>query len=561
MLNPQAIDEFRILAQRVFKCANHVITRIDFLREISGIVIEHSKCDAVELWLREGNKIYRCEDIAGIAPSFKIETLCHLKTEDGEIATTGSNKPTLEILCNNILCGNTDSSLPCFTRNGSFWTGNVHVTPLLADARALLGRYKSLAIIPLAGDSDSIGLLKLKSLKCDFFSEEGIKFYELLTQTLGFALANHQAQTALHERVKELTCLYGISQICEQDGVSLEVILRGIVEHLPAAWQYPETASGRIVLDNFTHVNSGFKEGGQRLSADIVVNGRNRGVVEVIYNKEKPELDEGPFLKEERSLIDAVAAQIALIVQRKQAEEEKVKLSEQLRHADRLATIGQLAAGVAHEINEPLGSILGFAQLAKKSVGLPVQTEQDIDKIMKASLHAREIVKKLMLFARQTPPRKTKVNLNKLVDEGLYFLESRCAKEGIELVRVPANMPPEITADPSQLYQVLVNLAVNAVQAMQKGGRLTVQTLDFENHVSLVVEDTGAGMSEEVLKQAFIPFFTTKGVGQGTGLGLSVVHGIVTAHGGSISVESKIGHGSRFQVDLPKDWVLREVPL
>jgi len=267
--------------------------------------------------------------------------------------------------------------------------------------------------------------------------------------------------------------------------------------------------------------------------------------------EEKPELDEGPFLREERSLIDTVAREVAIIIERREAEAEKEMLQSQLMHADRLATIGELAAGVAHELNEPLNTILGFAQLAKKCQGLPQQAEEDMEKTIIASLHAREVVKKLMLFARRMPPKKTQVNLNQLVEEGLYFLESRCVKEGIELKRLLLPDLPEITADPGQLTQVLVNLVVNAIQAMPQGGKLTVQTLAGKGYVSLIVEDTGVGMSAEVMKNLFVPFFTTKELDQGTGLGLPVVHGIVTSHGGCIKVDSQPGSGSRFEVKLP----------
>ena len=271
----------------------------------------------------------------------------------------------------------------------------------------------------------------------------------------------------------------------------------------------------------------------------------------MVYLEDKPEFVVGAFLKEERSLIDAVAREVALIVERKEAEQEKSKLESQLIHADRLATIGQLAAGVAHELNEPLGSILGFAQLARKSLEQPERAERDIEKIVTASLYAREVIKKLMVFARQMPPRKTQVNLNQVVAEGLYFLEARCARKGIEVVRQFASDLPEVTADHSQLIQVLVNLVVNAVQAMPEGGTLTISTRANNASVSLVVEDTGAGMDDEVRKQIFLPFFTTKDVDEGTGLGLAVVHGIVTSHGGSIEVDSRVGHGTRFTIRLP----------
>ena len=170
-----------------------------------------------------------------------------------------------------------------------------------------------------------------------------------------------------------------------------------------------------------------------------------------------------------------------------------------------------------------------------------------------ASLLAREIIRKLMFFGRQMPPKKMKISLNKTVEEGKYFLKSRCARSGVRVDMILCDGLQDITADPSQMYQVLVNLVVNAIQAMPQGGTLRIETSQHDDKVSLLVNDTGSGMSRENLKQIFIPFFTTKGVDQGTGLGLPVVHGIVTAHGGTIRVESEVGKGSTFEVLLPLD--------
>lgn len=376
-------------------------------------------------------------------------------------------------------------------------------------------------------------------------------FYEGIAPTAGIAAIARRAQFDLRERIKELTSLYGIMQVAVRPDTSLEDILQNIVNLLPPAMQHPEMAVGRINLDHRSYTTKNFRESPLKLAADVVVSGKRRGNVEVAYLEDKPAAAIGLFLEEEQSLIEAVANHVALIVERRQAENDRSRLQQQLRHADRLATIGQLAAGVAHELNEPLANILGFAQLAKKSPGLPAQTEQDIEKIVASALHAREVIKKLLTFARQMPPTKTRVNLNKIVEEGLYFLESRCAKLGIQLMRELAPELPDITADATQLQQVLVNLAVNAIQAMPQGGRLTVKTRAGDSHVLLVVEDTGAGMTEEVKGKLFAPFFTTKDVGQGTGLGLAVVHGIVTSHGGVINVESATGHGARFEIKLP----------
>lgn len=362
----------------------------------------------------------------------------------------------------------------------------------------------------------------------------------------------HATRAALNERVKELTCLYGIAQIAGRPGACLEDILQEISEHLPDAWQYPDIATARIMLEGASYASPQFHESQWKQSSDIIVGGLQHGVVEIAYGEARPESDEGPFLKEERNLIDEVARQIGFIIERQQVEEERLKLRDQLRHADRLATIGMLAAGVAHELNEPIGNILGFAQLAMKCPALPTRAMQDIEKIKTASLNAREIIKKLLVFARQTPPDKQLVNLNEVVNSGLHFFEARCERQGIEIVRLLSPDLPEITADASQLNQILVNLVVNSLQAMPSGGKLTVQTEVHASDLLLAITDTGVGMSDEILTQIFLPFFTTKDVGHGTGLGLPVVHGIVTSHGGSIEAKSAIGRGSRFEIRLPR---------
>jgi signal transduction histidine kinase len=346
-------------------------------------------------------------------------------------------------------------------------------------------------------------------------------------------------------------CLYSISKIAEQPGLSLEEITKRIVSLLPPSWQFPEIACGRITIDGASYTTERFEQKGPSLRSEIVVDGKKRGEVEVIYNpKGKPQI-ELSFLPEERKLINEVARQIALFIERKQAEEEKRQLQEQIRHADRLATIGQLSAGIAHELNEPLNNIIGYAQLTAKNRDLSGQIREDMEKIVKASLYAREVMRKLLFFARQMPSRKSKVDLNEVVREGLDFLQSQVLNRGLTLDYRPAPNLPQVTADSSQFTQVVVNLVVNAIQAMDKGGVLTVLTKADKSSVYLTVEDTGTGISQQIRDRIFLPFFTTKDANQGTGLGLAVVHGIVTSHGGSISVSSREGEGSRFEVRLP----------
>ncbi|UCE66699.1 MAG: hypothetical protein JSU85_01385 [Candidatus Zixiibacteriota bacterium] len=556
----RTVEDFRFLSRRIMECANRGIPKVEFLHEIVKILLEFTGCETAELWLKESDKYIHCGIDYQSDAAFKYEIADKKDHDDGASSPFFEESSVINQLIVNVIQKKFDDSLAFFTKNGSFWTGNMK-----SDLHAAIksgekssdqnlgvdNSYNSLALIPLVVGDDCIGLLQFMCLKNDYFTKNDIEHFEITAETIGVTLVNERAQAALRERVKELTCLYSISQVVDRKGISLGEILKGIADLLPPAWQYPEITAGRIILDDQMYSTPGFQSDKQKQEADIIINGIRRGRIEVVYLEEKPDLDEGPFLREERSLVDAIARQVALIVERREAEEERSKLQEQLRHADRLATLGQLAAGIAHEINEPLGSVLGFAQLLKKNPGISKQAVKDVSKIEDASLHAREIVKKLMLFGRQMPPQKTGVDLNKLVEEGLYFLKSRCKKSGIAIKLSLDKNIPEIPADQSQIYQVLVNLTVNAMQAMPDGGELTLKTELKGPYVSLTVMDTGVGMDENTKKKIFMPFFTTKDIGEGTGIGLSVVHGIVTSHSGKISFRSEVDKGSSFEVQLP----------
>jgi len=356
----------------------------------------------------------------------------------------------------------------------------------------------------------------------------------------------------LIERNKELTCLYSMAKILGQSK-PLPQMLDSIAAIIPPAFQYPVNTTAIIRLDKHSFGSRDTALVGPTMTENLVIQKIHRGNIEVIYSSPKNgrKTSKSPFLDEERALLRNIAHHLSLAIEKKEALDTKAEIENQLRHSDRLAKIGQLTAGVAHELNEPLGNILGFAQLLSKATDLPEQANRDLDNIIKAALHAREVIKKLMFFSRQTPPRETLVNLNRLIEDGIYLFESRCAKNGIKVTKKLYQDLPPIKADMSQLQQVFTNLVVNALQAMPEEGQLTIETSCDENHVYLRVQDTGIGMTPETLKQIFLPFFTTKDIKQGTGLGLSVVHGIVKSHGGSIDVESLIGQGACFRIKFP----------
>ncbi|MFA7257475.1 MAG: histidine kinase dimerization/phospho-acceptor domain-containing protein, partial [Kiritimatiellales bacterium] len=276
--------------------------------------------------------------------------------------------------------------------------------------------------------------------------------------------------------MKELSCLYEISQISSRPAASLPEILQGVATALSAAWQQPDSASARVRMDHDEFCSGAKMLPGCGLSEPVVVRGECRGEIAVGYPALSPEVAP-TFLEEEVRLLGEVARQVGLIVDRRETAAEQERLHAKLRHADRLSTLGQLAAGVAHELNEPLSGILGFAQLLDKTPGLPDQAHKDIEKIKAATLHARDIIRHLMTFARQTPPCDARTNLNRIIQDSEAIWGARCSAAGVHLDYALNENIPEIVADNRQLQQVITNLAVNAIQAMPDGGTLRIETM------------------------------------------------------------------------------------
>ncbi len=356
----------------------------------------------------------------------------------------------------------------------------------------------------------------------------------------------------LRERVKELRCLYDLSKVALQGGKDVKAILTKTLEILPTAMQFPTYAEVSITEGKARYSTRGFEKCKHQISTPIGTGKKKVGILRVGYRTIPKKINSGNlFLQEEKNLIKIIARELALSIKRANAEEASKHLELQLQHSERLAFVGELSAGIAHELNEPVGRVLGFAQLIKKNGALSEQQESDIDRIIKASLYTREIIKKLMIFSRQMPRQINSVNLNTVISNILYFIDVRYQRGGVKIVQKLDPGLPFIQADPVQMSQVLVNLITNAIHALAGGGKVTVETKYKDKHVSLIVSDTGSGMSAEVRKKIFEPFYTTKPVGQGTGLGLSVVHGIIEEHMGRIKVTSVLGKGSRFEISLP----------
>ncbi len=231
------------------------------------------------------------------------------------------------------------------------------------------------------------------------------------------------------------------------------------------------------------------------------------------------------------------------------------RTQQEVMRAERLAIIGRLAAGVAHEINNPLGSILLFTRLILQKTPGEGMIRENLERIEKETMRCHGIVRGLLDFARPREPRAEAVDLNSVLDKAIHLFQNQPLCHNIEIVRQYEKTLPMVRVDPSQILQVFANIVMNAVDAMNGQGRVDVVTRLVENGrmVEASFRDTGCGIPDEVIDRIFEPFFTTKKVGQGTGLGLSISHSIVQRHGGTIRAESVEGKGSIFFVALPVD--------
>ena len=488
----------------------------------------------------------------------------------------------------------------------------------------------------------------------------------------------------LRERIKELQGVHDIAQIVDRPGIMLDEIYQEVVARVPGGWQYPETTCVRITIDGREFKTENFRKTDWQQSAEIEVNGARVGVIEVNYLEERPESDEGPFLEEERILINVIAGQlgriterrqmekelrestekyeiliknipvtiysalpdetatmifisdrwgdwtgyspqdfhsdrrtwpksvhpedlaratrayvdayqkkkeyvfeyrivhkdtgqvyyvrehgipikdekgnvlrfdgiITNITERKQLEAEKAELEERAQVTSRLASLGQLATGLAHEINNPLTAVVNCSYVLMQK-DLPEDVGKNLKTIYHGAQRAADIVGRLLAFACQQEPEQTYADVNKLVEAviALHAYEMEAAN-----IKVATRLTPDLPrtmADAGQLQQVFLNIILNAEVEMKLahgGGRLMVKTERADDGIRISFKDDGPGIAKEYLARIFDPFFTTREVGQGTGLGLTLCHRIVTEHGGRIYTRSRPGNGATIIVELP----------
>lgn len=497
----------------------------------------------------------------------------------------------------------------------------------------------------------------------------------------------HKKKLDLGERVKELSCLYSISTLVDTPNISLDKILQGIVNLIPPACKYPEATCSRILLHGKEYKTENFKETNWKQAIDIVVYSETVGSLEICFLGKKPEIDEGPFLKEGRFLFNAIAQHLGRILERKWYEEalresqakyqdlydyapdmyvsvdakttnildcnqtladalgykkekiigrpifdlytsesaeyakanvfpefvksgiikekelqlqrkdgsvidvslnvsavrdkkgnvlyirsswrditEKKKLQAQLQQSHKMEALGILAGGIAHDFNNILASIIGYTQISLNDLPKRNLVYENLQHILKAGYRAKDLINQVVTFARADQERRHPVQVARVVEEALKFLKASLPSM-VKIRRYIKVDSDIIAADSTQIHQLLMNLCTNAAHAMGEDGgvlKVTLTNVVLDSafiarhpdthpglYLKLSVSDTGDGIPPDIREKIFDPYFTSKDKDHGTGLGLSVVHGIVKKHGGTITIETEVGKGSTFSVYLP----------
>jgi len=416
--------------------------------------------------------------------------------------------------------------------------------------RATVARLGLTYYIPCHVRGKTIAYLGLsRTDKGDFLTSEDLELLETLSGSVGIAIENARLYTSLQRKVAEYERLKEFSEnIVESINVGIVAAdlddrveswnsqmeaLTGLTRDQAAGQKLGDLLPGRLMEDlegmraeTGIHQIYKFALNGHSKTGDTLVN----IAVAPLFTKEQQRI--GRLI-----IFDDVT--------------ERANLEQKLVQADKLSSIGLLAAGVAHEVNTPLAVISTYAQMLTKQMGGDGPNARILDKIAKQTFRASEIVNSLLNFSRTSKTDMEDLDLVRLIRETLQLIEPQLQKARVAVdLRGGENLPP-VRGNAGKIQQVFLNLFLNARDAMEEGGRLTVEAASDGERARIEVRDTGRGIPPEDLARIYDPFFTTKGAKKGTGLGLAVTYGIVREHGGTIDVTSQVGQGTSFRLDLP----------
>lgn len=359
----------------------------------------------------------------------------------------------------------------------------------------------------------------------------------------------HTAEEKLKERIKELTCLYEVtSVIIHAENNEYKTVFEDTADCLQRAWQFDEETYVNIkVNDSFVETRH-TAEDYVFLQAPIATFNEEIGRIKVGYPAPKYSLDD--FLIEEQQLLDNICIKLNDMLKRKEIKEKELRSRRQVEQADRLLILGEIAAGIAHELNTPLTNIIGFTELLKEHLGSDHIALKDLDKIINNTIFSREVVKKLMFFACEMPQERQHIDILPVIMDAMGLLRSTLRKHKVSCELHTRKEEVFLHIDKIQLTQVLFNIIMNAVYFSPGNSVITITVKQLQEKVLLQIADQGVGIREEQGKRVFDPFYSSKPVGDGSGLGLSVVHGIVQSNDGKISHRPNKNRGTVFEIEF-----------
>ncbi len=440
------------------------------------------------------------------------------------------------------------------TAAGHLFLENVHQVPReTASAQQTIARLDMNYYIPCRAQQKTIAFLGLgKTVEGDFLTSEDVELLETLAGYIGIAIQNARLYASLEQKVAEYERLKDFNEnIVESINVGVMAVdLADRIEswnsQMEVMYALPRwQALTRPLSEVFP---AEFVEEFYRVRQNPGINNLYKFRLATPTGESRTvNVAIAPLVTRKFNVIGRLIIVDDIT--------ERVGLESQLSQADKLSSIGLLAAGVAHEVNTPLAVISSYAQMLSKQLQDDPQKGGLLEKITRQTFRASEIVNNLLNFSRTSGTEFTEVNVNKIIADTMALLEHQFKITKIRVEDELAGHLPLISGNPGRLQQVFLNLFLNARDAMPEGGTLRVATSNGDG-VSVVVSDTGSGIAQEHIQRIYDPFFTTKaapreGQGKGTGLGLSVTYGIIQEHAGKIRVESHPGRGTTFYLDFP----------
>lgn len=542
----------------------------DMAADVLRIIKEGYRLDAAALRIRSGEDFPYCATDGFSAEFAKQERGLCARTSDGQALRDADGRAVLECACGLVVSASTAPDHPMFTPGGSFWCNDTFPLLELSAAddprlrprnRCVQAGYRSLALIPIRSDQKTVGLLQLNDRRVNRFKLEDIRFFEGLAASIGGAVARRQAEYELRENEDRYRRLFNVLS----DAVFIH---RFDAPGMPgkfvevndlACRRYGYSRAEFLALQPKDIVAPEDAERVAQRSQRMLRDGEAmwEGVHQTRDGRHFPvEVSAIRFDWRGESMVLAGVRDIS----------ERRVLEERVRQAEKMDSIGRLAGGVAHDFNNMLFTISGYAQLTQDALPADSPLRDYLKEVLNASKRGAQLTRRLLTFSRKQAIEPRPLDLNVVV-RGMEKMIGQLVGEDILVQTDLAEGLEVVVADAGQIEQAILNLVINARDAMSLGGVLTIATrnetlsVDYAQrtpgsgtgpHVALEVRDTGSGMAPEVQARVFEPFFTTKEIGKGTGLGLSMVFGAVKQSGGHITMQSEPGNGATFTVHLPR---------